>query len=158
MNKTIAWTALIGLTAVLLATSACSPYLLSDQGNAFLKGFVTHELVSLLGVIVAITLTATASIHFELNKLEAASGAPFTRTRRAIRMSAYSLIILFALGGILVIVKPMLGSDPRATAAANALAISIVVFNLFVLVDLAQTTFGIPAKVPVRENAKDVSA
>lgn len=147
MNKTIAWTALIGLTTVLLTVSAAAPYLLSDDGNPFLKGFVTHELVSLLGVIVAITLTSTATIHFELNKLEAQSSFPFTRTRTAVRRSAYSLIILFALGGILVIMKPLMGNDPHATAAANALAISIVLFNLFVLVDLAQTTFKIPAQV-----------
>ncbi len=145
MNRTIAWTALLGTLTVLLAASAYSPYLLSDRGNAFLSGFVNEELLSLLGVIVTITLASAGNVHLELNKLQDRTRLPFTRTRAAVRLSAYSLIIIFALAGALVVVKPMLGTDMRATAACNAFAIVLLVFSLFVLIDLTRTTFGIPA-------------
>lgn len=130
---------------VLLTVSASVPYMLSDEGNAFLKEFVNQELLALLGVIVAITLASASNLHLELNKLQDRTGRDFPRTRAAVRRSAYSLLFLFALAGVLVVVKPLLGADQNATAAANAFAIGIVVFNLAVLVDLTITAFRIPA-------------
>lgn len=154
MNRTIAWVSLLGLLTVLLTVSACAPFLLSDQGNAFLAGFVNQELLALMGVIVTITLASAGNLHLELNKLEDRTGLPFSRTRTAVRMSAYSLIMIFALAGALVVVKPMLGSDIRATAAANSVAIVLVVFSLFVLTDLTRTVLAIPAARTLPE-AKD---
>lgn len=145
MNKTVAWTALLGTLTVLLTASACAPFLLSDDGNAFLKGFVNQELLALLGVIVTITLASAGNLHLELNKLQDRTGLPFTRTRRAIRLSAYSLIFIFTTAGVLVIVKPLVGSDMRATAACNSVAIVLVLFSLFVLTDLTRTILSIPA-------------
>lgn len=136
---------MLGTLAVLLSVSACSPYLLSDQGNAFLKGFVNQELLSLLGVIVTITLASAGNLHLELNKLQDRSKLPFSRTRTAIRRSAYSLILIFASAGVLVVVKPLVGYDMRATAACNSVAIVLVLFSLFVLTDLTRTTLAIPA-------------
>jgi uncharacterized membrane protein YbhN (UPF0104 family) len=145
VNRTIAWTALLGLLTVLLTVSACAPYLLSDDGNKFLAGFVNQELLSLLGVIVTITLASAGNLHLELNKLQDRTSLPFDRTRKAVRMSAYSLILIFALAGTLVVVKPLVGTDMRATAACNSFAIVLVAFSLFVLTDLTRTILAIPA-------------
>lgn len=136
---------LLGILTVLLTVSACSPHLISDDGNDFLKNFVNQELLSLLGIIVTITLASAGNIHLELNKLQDRTTLTFRRTRQAIKLSAYSLIAIFAMAGALVVIKPMLGNDIRATAACNAVAIVLVVFSLFVLIDLTRTTFGIPA-------------
>lgn len=145
MNRTIAWTALIGILTVLLTISASAPYLLSDEGNKFLAGFVNQELLSLLGVIVTITLASAGNLHLELNKMQDRTKLPFTRTRKAVKLSAYSLIAILAAAGALVVVKPMLGPDMRATAACNAVAIVLIVFSLFVLIDMTRTIFAIPA-------------
>lgn len=145
MNKTIAWTAILVTLGVLLAASACAPFLLSDEGNSFLRGFVNQELLALLGVVVTITLASAGNLHLELNKLEDRTGNHFKRTREAVKLSAYSLILIFVAAGVLVVVKPMFGSDIRASAACNSVAITLVVFSVFVLADLTRTVLAIPA-------------
>jgi len=155
VNRTIAWTALLGLLTVLLTVSACAPYRLSDEGNAFLAGFVNQELLSLLGVIVTITLASAGNLHLELNKLQDRTAKPFERTRRAIKLSTYSLILIFALAGALVVVKPMFADDVHATAACNSIAIVLVVFSLFVMADLTRTVLAIPASSTLPEPPHD---
>jgi uncharacterized membrane protein YidH (DUF202 family) len=115
-------------------------------------------LLGLLGVIVTITLASAGNLHLELNKLQDRTKLPFTRTRTAVRLSAYSLIVIFAVAGVLVVVKPMLGTDMRATAACNAVAVVLIVFSLFVLVDLTRTIFAIPASSTLPEVANDKPA
>jgi hypothetical protein len=158
VNRTIAWTALLGLLTVLLTVSACAPYLLSDIGNRFLAGFVNQELLSLLGVIVTITLASAGNLHLELNKLQDRTDRAFERTRRAVKLSAYSLILIFALAGALVIVKPLVGTDMRATAACNSFAIVLVAFSLFVLTDLTRTILAIPAASTLPKGSDDKPA
>jgi uncharacterized membrane protein YidH (DUF202 family) len=158
VSKAITWPALIGLLTVLLVVSACEPHVLSDNGNTFLKGFVNQELLALLGVIVAITLTTTGNLHFELNKLQDRTGAPFTKTRQSVRWSAYSLILLFVAGAALVIVKPLLGAGETTTAVCNSIAIVIIVFDAFVLTDLTITTFKLPAPSTLPEKPNDNAA
>jgi hypothetical protein len=140
---------------VLLTASSCSPDFLSDDGNSFLKGFVNQELLSLLGVIVTITLASAGNLHLELNKLQDRAGRDFPKTRKSVRMSAYSLIIIFAFGAALVIIKPLLGPTPRMTAMANSFAITIILFSLGVLFDLIRTTFSIPASTTIPERTDD---
>ena len=147
----------LGTLVVLLAASACAPYLLSDDGNSFLRGFVNQELLTVLGVVVTITLASAGNLHLELNKMQDRTGSPFMRTRKSVKISAYSLILIFALAGALVIVKPLVGSDMRATAACNSVAITLMLFSLFVLVDLTRTTLSIPAAstLPTRHDSDD---
>jgi len=136
---------------VLLAVSACEPYSLSDNGNSFLRDFVNQNLLSLLGVIVTITLASAGNLHLELNKLQDRCKLNFRRTRRSIKLSSYSLILIFAVSCALVIIKPMLGKDMRATAACNSIAIVLIMFSLFVLIDITRTIFSIPASSTVPE-------
>lgn len=136
---------LIGLATVLLAISFCQPYLLNDR-NSFLKEFISEQLLATLGIILTVTLASAASLHLELNKLEDQTNKKFTRTRRSVRRSAYSLLALFAAATLLVIVKPLLPSPPPYNAAvANTFAILILYFNLSVLYDLTRTVFAIPS-------------
>lgn len=155
MSRAITWPTLIGLLVILLMISICSPHPLSDQGNAFLRNFVNQELLALLGVIVAITLTTTGNLHFQLNKIEDHTGSPFMETRRSVRWSAYSLILLLVAGAVLVVVKPLLGGSETATAVANSIAIVIIAFNVFVLIDLTVTTFKLPAISTLPQKPKE---
>lgn len=153
--RTVAPLMVIALTAILLAISLCFPTYLSDSGNQFLRGFVNQELLSLLGVIVAITLASAGNLHLALNRLQDATGREFPKTRRSVKTSAFSLIVLFAFGAALVIVKPLLGSGDRATGVANVLAISIIAFNLSVLIDLTLAAFKIPPTTALKGSGDD---
>lgn len=142
MAKARPWIRLTVLLAVLMTVSFTDPHLLDDQ-NKFLAGFVDEDLLSILGFIVAVTLASSASIQFELNRIEDVTGKAFVRARASLRKSAYSLIVLFGAAGILVVVKPVVPNVPRNLAVANSLAISIVFFNLSVMLDLTRTVFKI---------------
>jgi len=141
---------------VLLTVSCAHPSFLNDQ-NEFLAKFVNDQLLSILGFIVAVTLASAASVHFELNKLEDEAGKPFNRTRRALRRSSYSLIVLFAVAGIVIIIKPLLPSQRYGHAFANSVAILIVYFNLSVLLDLTRTVFKIPSIAEAKRIAQEAA-
>ena len=145
MNKIFAWTLWIGVTLAFFCISYYAPNLLSDQGNKFLANFVNENLLSFLGVIVTITLGSAANLHLELNKLQNITDSDFPDARNAIKLSAYWLIFILAISSALVIVKPMLGDDPKLTAICNSLAISFVLFSILVLIDLTSAIFGVPA-------------
>lgn len=145
---------LTGLLTVLLTVSFAAPHLLDDR-NDFLKNFVNHELLAVLGFIVAVTLASAASVHFELNRLEEETGKAFQRVRGSLRKSAYSLIVLFAVAIVLVIVKPLMPSVPYNAAVANAFAIAIIYFNLSVLLDLTRTAFKIPSAAEIRRRDRE---
>lgn len=134
----------------LLSFSFFEPFYLSDK-NKFLKDFVNHEFLAILGFIVALTLNFSGNIYFELNRLEDKTGQPFIRARSAIRKSSVSLLVAFGVAGILVITKPMLLEKLIYSAIANTLAILIVFFNLAVLYDLSNTVFGIPTVKKINE-------
>lgn len=157
MAKALPWMILAGLLTVLLSISFTAPYLLDDS-NAFLASFVNHELLATLGFIVAVTLASAASVHFELNKLEDATGKLFLRTRKSLKRSAYSLVVLFAGAGLIVIIKPLLPEPPFNRAVANSLAIGIIYFNLSVLLDLTRTVFKIPSVSAIKRMDDDLAA
>ncbi|MEN2787949.1 hypothetical protein ACFOKI_16350 [Sphingomonas qilianensis] len=153
MKQTRAWGILIALTAMLAAASAYQPYYITDKGNTFFAGFVTWELLSFLGVIVTITLASAASLHLELNKLQEATRESFGEARAAVRMCAYSLLILFAIAFVVVMVKPTV-EGPHWNAALNSVAVLIVIFNLAILADLTMAVFCIPALEKPMTNLK----
>ncbi len=91
MNRTVALCIFICSAATCVVLSVVAPTVLSDR-NSFLKGFVSHELLVLLGVIVTITLASAANLHLELNKLEEpVRKRVFGPTRAAIKRAAYWL-------------------------------------------------------------------
>ena len=143
MNKTIQRCAFIVSVGAYLVVSVCAPWVLSDQ-NSFLKDFVNHELLNLLGVIVAITLASAANLHLEFNKIEDLAQKEFLlRTRMSVRRSASWLIGLFALAFLIVLIKPMMLVGDISTSLINGLAVLIVIFNILVLIDLTQLVFKI---------------
>ena len=154
MTKTLPWIILVGLATVLLTISFSQPQLINDQ-NTFLKEFVSDQLLATLGFILTVTLASAASLHLELNKIEDATGKPFTRTRKSVKRSAYSLMVLFGSATVLVIVKPLLPPPPFNAAVANAFAIIIIYFNLSVLYDLTRTVFKIPSISAINANEED---
>lgn len=144
MEKAVPWMKLAGILIILVAVSVKNPSYLGDQ-NKFLSDFVGEELLSILGFMVAVTVASSSSIHFELNRIEDATGKNFSRTRSSLGKSIYSLIILFGFALLIVIVKPLLPAEPRNISLANSLAIAIIYFNLSVMLDLARAVIKIPS-------------
>jgi hypothetical protein len=141
------------VTAALIGISLRCPSWLSDD-NPFFKDFVNQELLATLGFIVTITLASAASLHLELNKLDDQTGIPFTRTRRSIRKSAYSLLFVLGAAIFLVIGKPLLPKLETVRALANAGAVLLLYFSLSVLYALTRTIFTIPTVRQIEERRR----
>ena len=148
---------LVFISVVLLIIALQKPEWINDQ-NSFLKYFINHEYLNVLGVILAITLASLAQIHLSLNRVEEQIQSKFLRdSRKEIREAAYYLIGFFSLGVVVVIVKPLLKNSPLSicvdvTALINALAIFILLFYIFILLDVTRAAFSIPANI---ENSDD---
>lgn len=155
MAKILPWILLSVLLAALTMISFFQPHLLNDN-NKSLASFINHDLLSVLGFVIAVTLASATSVHFELNRLEVSSGKTFDRTRSSLKRSAYSLIFLFGFATVIVVFKPLLPERPFYGAMANSLAIGVIFFNLSVMLDLTRTVFKIPAVRPiVQQNCRD---
>ncbi len=145
MTPTIAWCLIIVVSGALLVTALVAPGHLDDS-NTFLKGFVTHELLGVLGVILAITLASASQIHLTLNRIEETyQKRRFVKTRRNIKQAATWLIVLFACAVALLTVKSALPVQPTYQAVTNGLALLIVLIVILILVDLTQLIFAIEA-------------
>ena len=142
MNKTVARCIVICAVAVWIILSVAIPQVLADT-NPFLKGFVNHKLLSLLGVIVTITLASAANLHIELNKIEEAAGkSAFVNTRVSIKRSVRWLIASLIVAVLVVLIKPLVAPDPvvHQTAASllNGAALLTILADILALIDLTQ--------------------
>ena len=142
MNKTVARCIVICAVAVWIVLSLAVPWVLADT-NPFLKGFVNHKLLSVLGVIVTITLASAANLHIELNKIEEAAGqSGVVNTRASIKRSARWLVATLIVAVLVVLIKPLVAPDPvvHQTAASllNGAALLIILADIIVLIDLTQ--------------------
>lgn len=143
MNRTIAICALLVWAATLVVLVAAAPWTISDA-NKFFKGFVNEQFLGFMGVVVTITLASAANINIELNKIEEKLGRTiFSRTKRDIKHSAFSLIGALISAIVLVILKPLFDSGERAQAIMNGLAVAIILASVLILIDLTQAAFGL---------------
>ena len=95
---------LVVVAGVLMAISISEPTVLSQ--NDFLKGFVTHEVLGMMAVIMTISMTTIATIHIWFNELEAKHGKKvFGAARREINSSIFHFVGIFVLQLIVLIVR-----------------------------------------------------
>ena len=145
--KKVYWSILTGLVISLVSIVTCRPGWISDD-NRFLEGFVNHEFLSVLGVILTITLASIAQIHLSLNQIEERWGFRLPATsRKEIKQSAHFLIGLFVVGLLAVIVKPMGGDSQTWTAFVNAIAITVLAVYVLILLDITRSVFVITSTV-----------
>lgn len=146
MNKTVAQCSMIAAVVVWIVLSCVVPDVLSDK-NTFLKGFVTHELLGFLGVIVTITLASAANLHLKLNELEEkVQKQVFSKTRSMVKKSAYWLIGMLLIALLLVVIKPVVANSNTVESIFNGAAL-LVVFNILVLIDLTQSAFSLEPSI-----------
>lgn len=144
MNKTIAVCTVLVWVGSWITVSFTKPWVFDDT-NTFLYGFVNHEFLGFMGVIVTITLASAANLFIELNKLEEKVNVPvFRLAKRHVKDSAFSLIGLLIASLVLVIVKPLVGHyGPTAQALSNGMAITIILVGVLILIDLTQAAFSL---------------
>lgn len=148
MTRTIAYCTLLVSLGVVLSVSAAAPYALSDA-NTFLKGFVTHEFLGVLFVLVSITLASISQLHLTFNRMEREAGRRFLiRTRRGVHQAAYFLIALLVAGIVIVVAKPMVALAPWSEALLNGFALIILLWNILLLVSITQAVFAIGPEAP----------
>lgn len=147
MNKVVALSAAIVATGVVVILSFSAPWVLSDN-NAFLKGFVNHELLAFLGVVVTITLASAANLHIELNKMEdRVDSAIFTKTKASIKQSAAWLIGLLVIAIALIVSKSLVVQNDTSMSLVNGAALLVVLFNILILIDLTMAAFSLDPKI-----------
>ena len=82
---------LLGLACVVFV-SASAPRWINDD-NGFLKTFISQDLLSILGVILAITLASASQIHLKFNDLEEKFGKRFlSKSRQEVKEACYVLL------------------------------------------------------------------
>lgn len=119
------------------------PGLLSDQ-NAFLKSFVTHELLGFLGVVVTITLASVANLYVNLLRIEdERDSSLFPKTKRDLRDTSVWLMVTLGAALPLVWIKAMCPHWPRLEATFNAVALGLVIFSLLLLIDGTLALFAL---------------
>lgn len=148
MNRALSYGIIALFIGVSIVLIAARPEWIGDQ-NTFLKNFVNHEYLNLLGVILAITLASVASIHLEFNKIEERAGQRFLfKSRDNIRKNAMWLILLFCFGLTVVTVKPLMGPFPTSQGVANAAALLVLLCHILILVSLTELVFAIKPDIP----------
>lgn len=148
MSRTVAYCALIGSFTLLMVVAVAQPSALSNK-NTFLEGFVTHELLGALSVIVSITLASAAQLHLSFNRAERAAGRTFlTKARAGVKQASYFLIALFCLAVCLVVARPWFGVNETAQAIINGLALFLLVWNVLILISITQIIFAIRVDAP----------
>ena len=141
MTKIDSWMVFLLALSFLAAISFMDSSLLGDD-NPFLGQFVNHEFLNFMGVIVTITLASTANIHMELRRKEKEQGKEFlSRTRGAVRKSAFSLVWALFLSIVLVVVKPLLPDVEVLAAIANSFALAIMLWGVLVIFDITKLAF-----------------
>jgi uncharacterized membrane protein (GlpM family) len=123
------------------------PSVLSDQ-NEFLRGFVGHEFLAFMGVIVTITLASAANLYVALLRYEEQVGlGAFKGTKKDLRDSANFLIWALVSSVVVVALKPLFAESITVQSAFNAAALGILVASILILFDLTQAAFGLEPPV-----------
>lgn len=140
------------MIALYLVISLCTSWVLSDS-NIFLKSFVGIEMLNFLGVVITITLASIANLHLQLNKWEEKiKKKAFSKTRSALKNSAYSLLVCMFFAFILCMIKPLILSVYNSEMTAsyiNGAAVLTIIFSLIILLDILIAAFKLE---PIYEN------
>jgi hypothetical protein len=127
---------LVVIAGVLITLSICEPTILSQ--NEFLKGFITHELLGIMAVVMTISMTTIATIHIWFNELENKHGKRvFGRARKEINSSIFHFIGIFALQLFVLIVRsiPFFKNDV-AVSLFNSASLILLLITIVTLLDI----------------------
>ena len=147
MNRTISYVIIISFGAIVVMVALSFPELLSNR-NSFLSNFVGPNLLSILGVILAITLASIGQVHLSLNRIEEHyKRRAFHKTRSGLQNAAYWLIALFMICIMAIYLKSTLPQIDWIEAILNGAALLILLWYMLILISIVQMTFAIEADI-----------
>jgi hypothetical protein len=133
--KTVYAIFLIVLSGVFAAASVCRPDLLA--ANEFVQGFVTHDALSIMAVIMTIAIASIATIHIWFNELEAKHETKvFGKARREINHDAFVMIWLFIGELALLIIRNYFTGNMVAVSLFNGAGIVVFLSSVVTLIDV----------------------
>jgi hypothetical protein len=135
--KIVSLVLLIVTGGVLLATAICMPSVLFS--NEFLMGFIDHEILNIMAVIMTISIATIATIHIWFNELEDKhQKTVFGAARREINSSAFWFIGLFVAQLVLLIVRSfsIFASKPTAMSIFNGISLLLLLTSVITLWDI----------------------
>lgn len=128
-------TTTIVAAGVLVAVSVCRPEILAK--NKFLEGFINHEILNIMGVIMTISIATIATIHIWFNELEDKHKQKvFGPARREINQSAFYFIALFLLQLLLLVVRSFFEGNDLAMSLFNSGSLLLLICSVITLVDI----------------------
>ncbi|MBN8913415.1 MAG: hypothetical protein J0H65_15425 [Rhizobiales bacterium] len=144
MTKGLAYGILLVFIAISLCLMAARPDWIADN-NRFLRDFVNHEFINVLGITLAVTLASAAQIHLAFNRIEEQHRVrnALEKSRAQLRSNVYWLISLFALGVAVVTVKPIASMNATGEAFFNMTALGILLCHVLIMTALTQLVFAI---------------
>jgi len=134
---------IVVFTGVVLCISFAMPTFLSQ--NEFLSGFINHEILNILAVIMTVTAASAANIHLTFNSFEDKLGerGMFDGARREINSNVYWLIGAFSASIVALIIKSAITPSDLSISLINSFCLVLLLVNILVLIDVTKTTLNI---------------
>jgi len=111
--------------------------------NQFIKEYISSPILATMGFIVSITLAGINSLYVNLQRLGKELGIPFSKTKRSLKASAFTLIILFCVTLTVVILKHS-SFTGNWENILNITALACLYMNISVLFDVTNTALSLP--------------
>lgn len=144
MNQVVSAVLLLVFCGICLCISVVYPTWLSDA-NPFLNDFIGFNLLSVLGVILAISLASFAQLHLSLGRVRKQLGEEgLLEIRAELRSSAIWLIVLFVGAVCILFLKPLLNFGETGVAIMNTACLGILLVYILILADITLTIFELP--------------
>jgi hypothetical protein len=128
---------LIVIAGVFVSLSVCDPAILSK--NAFLAGFINHEILGIMAVIMTISIASIATIHIWFNELESKHDKKiFGAARKEINQAAFCFIGLFIAQLLCLFVRslPIFETSDRAISLFNGMSVLLLLMSVITLWDI----------------------
>jgi hypothetical protein len=129
---------MIVLAGVFVAMSVCVPHVLAE--NQFLIGFINHEILGIMAVIMTISIASIATIHIWFNELEEKHGKTvFGKARREINQAAFTMIWLFVGQLALLIIRSLFLQSIIVVSLFNGGSLLLLLASVITLLDVMGT-------------------
>jgi len=135
--KKLYLTLIIVLSGVFVVMSVCQPSILAR--NEFLIGFINHEILNIMAVIMTISIASIATIHIWFNELEDKHQQKvFGAARREINQAAFFFIGLFIAQLVLLVVRSLtiFEKSDSATSLFNGASLMLLLCTVLTLADI----------------------
>ncbi len=150
-------TQIISLALLLISgvtIAICKPAFLS--GNSFLVGFVNHEFINVLAVMVTVSLVSVVQIHLEYTRIERRfQKRVFSVARSKVNSSALILTSLMIFAFPVSFLRSEFDGNATALSIVFIVSLMCVLEAIFIMYDLIQTVCVMATEEPLGDTKND---